>query len=493
MNPRTTAWLALVAILLGGFVYFYEIRGEMSREAARDDEMRVHSGISTDAIDSIELTTLDGRAARFERREGRWWVAAPVEDRGNPTTLDAIASALADLPRAGEVSEPGSLEEYGLGGAARVVRFDVGGETKGLRVGSSTPIGGHTYVARLGDDDVVYVEQYRLNALNHEFSEFREKRLFGFDSGQVRTLRVTWPAVDGETQVAVALDDEDEWQMGVPIRDRADGEALRELLTNLSYIEARSFVDTRGEVEEAALADAFITFHWTLEGDHIERRARIGDLVGEGRLIESPSGQLYTIEADRALDFARTVNAYRFKTLSEFEISEARHLRLEFTDEGEGALRVEASLGEAGWSGAEPKIDPVRASDMVRALATLRASDIVADEMGPAELESLGLAPARVRIRIDAASPPSDGAEPLAEIALGRLDEARGLFAQRVGDARVFVLPVDLAADLPVSRVAFESDFEARSEADEIDEASDGEELPPSDLDADPLEGVEIP
>lgn len=493
MSPRTTAWLALVAILLGGFVYFYEIRGELAREAALDDEKRVHPGVSADAIDSIELTTEDGLPARFERREGRWWVVEPVEDRGNPTTLDAIASALADLPRAGEVRESGALEEYGLGDAARVVRFEVEGETRGLRVGASTPVGGHSYVARLSDDDVAYVEQYRLNALNHTLSEFREKRLFGFDSGQVRTLRISWPSVDGTTQVAVALDDQDEWQMGAPIRDRADSNALRELLTDLSYLEARSFVDTRGEFEEAALGDAFITLHWTLDGDHMERRARIGGAYGEGRLIEAPSGQLYTIDTDRALDFERTVNAYRFKTLSEFEMAEARQLELEFADEGNGGLRVEARLEEAGWSGSEPKIDPVRASDVVRALATLRAEDIVADEMGPAELASLGLSPARARIRIGAGEASMSDTGPLAEILLGRLDEERGLFAQRAGAPRVYVLAPDLAADLPISRAAFEGEFEARSEADAIDEATDGEELPPGDLDADPLEGVEIP
>ena len=76
MNPRTTALLALVAVLLGGFIYFYEIRGETTGQSAREDEKRLHPGLEADRIDAVELTTEDGVEARFERSEGLWPAAA---------------------------------------------------------------------------------------------------------------------------------------------------------------------------------------------------------------------------------------------------------------------------------------------------------------------------------------------------------------------------------------------------------------------------------
>ena len=93
---------------------------------------------------------------------------------------------------------------------------------------------------------------------------------------------------------------------------------------------------------------------------------------------------------------------------------------------------------------------------------------------------------------------PDDGTQVLAEIAIGRFDEARGLFAQRVSDrtdpendtaTQVFILPVSVAAALPISRAAFSENFEARDVLPE----EDGEELDFDTLGADPLEGVEIP
>ena len=45
MNPRSTAILFVVALLLGAFVYFYEIEGEPDRREAEESSRRVFAGI----------------------------------------------------------------------------------------------------------------------------------------------------------------------------------------------------------------------------------------------------------------------------------------------------------------------------------------------------------------------------------------------------------------------------------------------------------------
>jgi hypothetical protein len=511
MNPRTTGLLALAAAILGGFIYFYEIAGESGRLAARDEEKRIFPGLDAADVDAIELTTDDGIEARFERQEGRWRVVSPLSGRADATALDAIADALTSLPREGSVASASGPDQFGLGQYARTVLFEIADESKGLRIGRSTPVGGHVYVARLDDDEdgdeneIAYTESYRVNAFKRRLDDLRDRRVFGFDAGEVRTLRVAWPAaygeVDGEVEVALARDESGEWQMGVPAIGRADQQTIRELLSDLSFLRAEGFVDERTDSVDAALANSAITFYWTLDEDHLERRARIAADSEGGLLVEGPTGELHAIALERMDDFKRSVSDYRFKMLSEFEVADARRLILEFADEGEGATRVEAALAEAGWTSEETRIDPNRASDLVRALASLRAEDIIADEMGPDELASLGLSPPRVRIRIEDRAAPDEETQILAEVAIGRLDEDRGLFAQRiggiggiggvdgVGDGMVYLLPPSAVDDLPSSRAAFSSDFEIRSG----DPASDGEELDPEILGADPLEGVEIP
>jgi hypothetical protein len=86
-------------------------------------------------------------------------------------------------------------------------------------------------------------------------------------------------------------------------------------------------------------------------------------------------------------------------------------------------------------------------------------------------------------------------AGPLAEVAIGRLHEQRGLYAQRVGDPKIYLLDSGVARDLPISWLAFGARFEAEAVAAAEEQASTSLEADP---DADPIDdelpiGLELP
>ncbi|MFP6654902.1 MAG: DUF4340 domain-containing protein, partial [Myxococcota bacterium] len=151
MNLRETSMLAIAAMLLAGFIYFYEIEGELNRRSALDDQRRIFPELAAESVTQIELGTQDGVAARFERGEVRWQLAVPVASLADSGALEAMAHALTHLPRAGTVVDAGEFDQYGLGSEARVIHFVAGGQTFALRIGRSTPVGGHVYVARHSD------------------------------------------------------------------------------------------------------------------------------------------------------------------------------------------------------------------------------------------------------------------------------------------------------------------------------------------------------
>jgi hypothetical protein len=503
MSPRTTGILAVVALALGLFVYLHEIEGERSRQAARDEAAKIHAGLDADAIDALEIETLDGVAARFERRDGRWWLVAPFESRAEASALDAIASALADLPREGSVAGDRALDGFGLGEDARVVRFEVGGETRGLRIGRTTPVGGHRYVARLADDAVAYVESFRLTALSRNLSDLRDRRIFDFDSGRVAALEIEWPEPGGADHPA------DEAEAGVftlrlerdaggaygivaPIRAEADEEAVRDLLSDLAYLRASDFVDTRTPEAEAALGQVALRFRWQLDGEGPDggdaqpvAAAEAGSAViagpfGSGLLVEVPDGSLYTIAEDRLEDFPRSLDAYRFKRLSAFELASARALTLELAtrveEQSSEALRVHLTLEQAGWRSADRAVDPDAISRLVRTLSSLSADGRVADAMGDAELASLGLAPPRGRLVVEGGADPDAPPQTLAALELGRMDPVRGLFVRRTDRDTVFLLAPESAEALPWSADAWTRNFEAppTEEADAEDPEAEG-------------------
>ncbi len=467
MNPRTTGLLALVACVLGAFVYLYEVEGEVGREAARAAEKRLFAGLEPEDVEALELTTSDGVAARFERRDGAWRVVSPVEGAGDAVALDAIASALVQLPRAGEVaSAPGDLAQFGLAEGAPVVRFEAKGGVHALRLGRATPVGGNVYVATEAGPGVAYVESYRVNAWRRSFTDLRDRRIAPLETGAVRRLAIAWPeagAPDGLFEVELVRDAAQDWQIERPAAMRADRETVEGLLSNLAYLQATGFVDERTPAVEAALQETALRLRWTLDGEagadgaDGEQRLRIAGSEGDVRLVEAPGGATYQIPEDRLDDFARRLAAYRDKRLVGLDPARLERIELELMaqPEAEAALatpvdakpdRVVLVQAAGSWSAEGLALEPESLAGLASRLATLRASDVVADGMGARELESVGLAPPAVRIRIVPGRPAAEaaGSDAPVELELGRLDPERGLFARRLPEETVYVIaPAD--------------------------------------------------
>ncbi|MCB9724472.1 MAG: DUF4340 domain-containing protein [Spirochaetaceae bacterium] len=513
MSPRTTGLLALVALVLGAFVVFYELGGEGEREAARDEAKRIHPGIEAEEITSVALVTRDGQPARFERSEGRWRMVEPFEDEADGRALDAIAFALADLPCVGRVDGASSLDPFGLGDTARVVRFQVGSGAArrmfGLRIGGATPVGGNLYLSRLDDDEVVYAERYRLNALDKDLADLRERQILDFDTDDVRSLRVAWTDDDGPVDLELVRVDEPSraagddaagattsWRIHAPFDAPADEETVEALLADLAFLRASGFVDASDPAARAAIRDPLIVVTIGLAGREVPLRLAIGGLYADGRLVEGPGGRLRTVAAERIDDVPRTLAAYRERTVSRFDLAEAFRVTLELRADPEAAggpapgdaspMRVVAELGGTGWARVDggPALDPDRFSDFVRDLAGLRAADVFADGLGGAELESLGLSPPRVAIRVEA----ERAERPLAEVALGRDLPGRGLVAMRGDEGPVFVLAAQATLDLPGSSQAFAEAFLARPTSE--GGATAGEIDRP--IAIDPLDGIDL-
>ena len=129
-------------------------------------------------------------------------------------------------------------------------------------------------------------------------------------------------------------------------------------------------------------------------------------------------------------------------------------------------LRVVLVQKQGVWYADGRELDPEAIAGLAANLASLRASDIVADGMGEVELASVGLAPPAVRIRlISGTGAAGDGAS--LTIELGRFDPERGLFARRGTDPTVFLLSASLAESLPLSLADVEAQL-AKSAAEPV-------------------------
>ena len=469
MNPKTTAVLFAIAAALAAFVYFYEIKGEQARVEAKAAEKRLFPDVEQGEITAISLRASDAAEIRLERRDGRWRIVAPIDFAADTFAADGVASAITQLRSESVIEDPRSPDVYGFGAEGAEVRFTVGDLEKILLIGAGTPVGSNSYASVEGDDRVYTVASYQLSSFKREVEDLRDKRILDFDRAAVRRIAVSWPGV----RIAVERSDAG-WQMVEPVRAPADQDTVEALLSSLSFLRAVAFVDEPGSDEEMGFAPPQFAVELELSDEvagsdpKIARFAVGGvDEGGTQRFTRGAAESLYLISERSFDDFSRRVVEYRDRRLAEFEADDARRVELGFHSAAGETVAVSVTRDGFGWvSNADP-VQPEIMNVLVDVLSGLHADDIVAEELGSAELQAMGFDPARVVLQIYA---DGDPAERLVEIQLG-VAFGGGITARTPDRETIFLLDAALAA-------AFPADFEDYQErfVEQPEPAADDEE-----------------
>jgi hypothetical protein len=463
MNPRNTMILALVVAALGAF-----LRGQEEREDAEAAARRLFQGVSAEEIDAVALTASEGELVRLERSDEGWRITEPVVFPADEIRADGLASSLAGLSSEAVFEEPEPLEEYGIG-ADPTLRFWIGDAEHALHVGDKTPVGGNTYVKTGAGAEVYAVKSYHASSLTRSLEELRDSKVLDFDRDAVDRIEARWPGG------GVVLErGEEGWRLLEPLETLADADTVDDLLSDLNFLRTDGFIDEVPPDADVGLdAPAFeveIVAGASEEGGAPTRtRLAIGATIdGTHRAVRgSVENALYQIAAERLEDFPRTVAAYRFKDLADFDASDAVRFELVFpAAEEEASHVVSGELGEEGWTTTPDTMAAGKASQLIREFSTLTAVDIVADAMGEDELRGMGLSPPAVTLRAIAEGEGEEAVR-LAEVHLGNADPERGIAAQRSGDDVVYRLDYDLAERIPISREAFENRFRSSEETQE--------------------------
>ncbi|MDJ0853487.1 MAG: DUF4340 domain-containing protein [Myxococcota bacterium] len=457
MNPRNTAILLVVALLLGAFVWFYEIEGEQGRLDAEARQKRIFPDVESEGIEWLALRTTDDHPVRAERLDGGWRLVEPLDFPGDDFALDAVASALAELSSESVYEDPQEAAVYGLDDEAAELRFGVGGREYTLRTGDKTPLGSNHY-ARVGSDAVVYtVPSFRVNAMRKSLEDLRDKRILDFDTSAVERLTASWPG----SQVVLARSD-GVWRLESPVEGEVDEQTVQDLISDLSFLRATSFADEPLPDEVTGLDEPDFAVELAVASEGSDER-RIAFAVGSGeveghRYVRAGRPTLFRISSDRLEDFPREVVDYRFKELAKFTPIEAQSLDIVFRPESGDPLTITALRDAGDWKSQPEAIDPSKLRRVLEELSRLEAERVLAESAGPDELAGLGLAPPRVTFVVQGEQG-EDGAETLAEVRLGEIQGSDGIVAQRSDRETVFRVAYEVAEYLPVSIEAMRNRF----------------------------------
>jgi len=188
--PKTTLILVLLALGLGGFVYFHEIRGKTQQEEVKANQQQIFA-FAEDDVQSLTVKTKTYTLMLERNPQGsnpKWLLKSPVSEPAN----DAIVSYLMDLLVKGKsdavggklriISTPANqLTEFGLAQPNATIDIKLKNQkTHQLILGKSDFNNRFVYAQTdsatqpNGNINVLLVSTDFANAVNRELSEWKQ-------------------------------------------------------------------------------------------------------------------------------------------------------------------------------------------------------------------------------------------------------------------------------------------------------------------------------
>jgi hypothetical protein len=267
---KNTVIMAVVALLLGGYVWFFEIRGREEREEAERVASRLLR-FESDSVTGLTLQT-DAGTVELSRVDDAWRITTPYDLPADGTAIDSIVNRLqsADHERLIE-EQPEDLARFGLAEPEVKVTLQLeGGGARTLSVGAGTPVGFNVFV-QPGEGEAVYTTAASLkDALDKTLFDLRDRKILSFTDADVARLQIEAEGL--EAAIRRGADQGDgttRWELNEPLAARGDNETISSLLTRLRNDRALAYPTESATAEELAawgLDDPAATITiWTAE------------------------------------------------------------------------------------------------------------------------------------------------------------------------------------------------------------------------------------
>jgi hypothetical protein len=442
MKPRALLILLILVLGLGAFIYFYE--RELPSTGERQEQGKKVLSLASEEVEAVELRG-EGRQVRFERiprppaKETAAAEGGPASTTaGWSMTVDgksrrADASAVDDLVRRlTDLRKERTFDSYdpqqsGLATPRYEATLFAGGKSFPIAFGASLPLGDGLLIGHGGKAYQVTAPADFLALIGRQPGEWRDKRLFHDGRGQIR--QVTLRAGEGvSTVLARRGENETFWLETLPA-DLADRDLVSGLLTDISSLEASSFV-----ADGTPFPSSTRGIDVQVDGREQPWRIELG-AARDGQAIALVDGQLVEIAVGRWEEaLARQPSAWRSTFWSPLQVFAIDHAV--FTRQGQ-TTEVHRIDGE--WRrGAEnqDKIDFAAASDALYPIVEMKAQEVLS--------------------RAEAAARGFDLATPRLEIALrtAGAEEKLQVFAAREGLAPATTSNREVVLLLPADKVA---------------------------------------
>lgn len=319
MRWQTTAALAVLLLLAGGFYYVYEVRMGPDREKTEARKGRVFT-VEPGDVTEVAIKR-SGDTLRAKREGDGWELLEPLKARGNRGQLDEVVTTITTAKMDREIAAaPGSLAEFGLDKPVAEVTLSLkDGKQVGLALGAKSPTGVWVYAREKDKPSVFVVGESVLRDATRPVAELRDRTLLRFDRKEISAIEI---ATRDDAMTAELADGK--WKLTRPVALPADADTINEFLEKLAGAQIKEFAaEAPPSVQPYGLdRPTKVTIHTGRDKERSQKTLQLGrvDTEKKGVYAMRPGeASVFLIPEDVWTAMPKTVAAVRNRVVVDFD------------------------------------------------------------------------------------------------------------------------------------------------------------------------------
>ena len=300
-KPTLILLVFAVALVLG--VYYFDWKRSQNEKPPADTSKPAFS-VDASNVNSFTLAhpaQTGDVPIRFEKRNGTWWIAQPIDARADQSVADGIVDQLAE-DRITQ-TEPGTEDRrkaYGLDPPQASIEFDLGNGAKHtLLIGNKDFSGDSVYTIIDGAANVSLLPATLSGSTDKPVQQLRDRSILHLDAANLQ--RVEIHDANGDIVLTSTKGKPDEWTIDAPAAQKGKLAASWKVFDPFTNLQADDVIDRPAPKQIALLANPAIRAIFT-SADGKQVTLRISKPSGDILYAQASDGPaLYTLRK-QALD-----------------------------------------------------------------------------------------------------------------------------------------------------------------------------------------------
>ncbi len=371
----------LLSFLLGAYFYF-----DASDTPKVGPEPEHVVTFLPDEVKAVTITKPGKEIVTVEKREGAWWLTAPLEAQADSTAIDKLINGALSLSLSKNIGIVDDRKSFGLAEPATVAFSMLNGSSIKISIGSENLTGINKYVAT--GDEVFLVRKMGVTALLATHFDLREKKLVHLNGEDVTRLEIKRE----EYTVVLVRKKGSGWMIEKPLKARADKRKVNNLLNSFTKLEAKGFItETDTDVGLYGLNEPVAKISFGNEerkvslliGGKTESGGRYAKLESQENVVRIAPGFLESLPA--------TVTSFRDLKLVDIDIDDVTSVKVVSAAE-KISLESDSGAQEKKWrmiSPVDASGDGLSVSTLLYELDRIDGTDVAPDEKDRLKFPSL--------------------------------------------------------------------------------------------------------